>query len=108
MGLYRAFIQQPASVTQFPNNATVTDAVLSTTSTVVLSARPNNRRGLIIENDGTVPMVFAYGSSVSVAARTFLLNPNDGFSDDVSWQGPIAAMSVGGAGAANFTEIVII
>ncbi len=62
----------------------------------------------MIENDGSVPMVFGYGPSVSLATRTFLLNPTDGFSDDTNWQGPVAAMSVGSAGAANFTEIVII
>jgi hypothetical protein len=111
MGVHRAFVQAtPALVAtnQYPNNSTITDAPLTTTSTVIITARSGNRRGMIIENDGTVPMIFACGSTVSVAARTALLFPNDIYEDLSGWQGPIAAASVGSNGAANFTEMVFI
>lgn len=110
MGLYKAFVQSTTTTpVQFANTATITSAILSSTApAVILPARSNNRRGMIIENNGSVPMIFGYGATVSVATRTALLNPNDVFSDDVSWQGVISAMSVGSAGSANFTEIVVI
>jgi hypothetical protein len=93
---------------QFPNNSTITDASLSTSSPFILPPRPGNRRGLIIENDGIVPMVFSLGTTVSVAARTAMLNPNDIYEDASGWQGSVAALSVGSSGAANFTEMVYI
>lgn len=113
MGLSRAFTQQsPIMVAsnQFPNQSTIVDVTnLSTAPTIVLPARPtNNRRGLVVENDGTAPVIFANGSSVSFSARTALLFPNDVWEDLSGWQGPVSAASVGGAVAANFTEMVFI
>jgi hypothetical protein len=114
MGVYRTFVQAspvPSTVpaNQYPNNSTITDANLTTSSAIVIQARPtNNRRGLIIENDGTLPMIFSLGTTVSVAARTALLFPNDIYEDTSGWQGGVAAASVGGNGAANFTEMVFI
>jgi hypothetical protein len=111
MGLSRASTPGTSTVAanQFPNTATITDASLTTTPTIILQARPNlNRRGLLIENDGSVPMIFSFGTTVSLAARTGLLNSNDFYEDLLNWQGPVAAASVGGNGAANFTELVFI
>jgi len=114
MGLSRAFTQAAASVpvvatNQFPNQATITDLSLTPTPSVSLPARPTgNRRGFIVENDGTVPVIYAYGSTVSVAARTALLFPNDVWTDDSGWQGPVAFASVGSGGTANVTEMVFI
>ena len=113
MSLSRAFTQTQitptVAVNQFPSNATITDAALTTSPLVVLPARPLlNRRGLIIENDGTASMIFGYGTTVSFSSRTGLLFPNDFYEDACGWQGPVAAASVGGNGAANFTEMVYI
>lgn len=111
MGLSRAFTQQATAVAtnQFPNTATITDVQLGTTASLVLPARlGGNRRGLLIENDSSVPMVFGYGTTVSLAARTALLFPSDFYEDISGWQGPVAAASVGAAGSANFTEMVFI
>ena len=114
MGLHRAFTQQAAppqtvAINQFPNNATITDVALTTTPSVPLPARPtNNRRGFLVENDGTVPVIFGYGSTVSIAARTALLFPSDFYEDLTGWQGPVAVASVGGNGAVNITEMVYI
>ena len=108
MGLYRAFVQSPVVTNNFPNASSVTEAALTTTASVILANRPaNNRRGFAIENDGTVAMVFAYGATVTAAARSIRLEPGDYFEDTLNWQGAVAAMSVGGAGAANITELTI-
>ena len=114
MSLYRAFSQQQGNTTaatpQYPSNAPpILDIGLTTNSAVILPARTDNRRrGFILENDGTVPMVFDYGTTVSVAARTALLFPNDIWEDNLNWQGAVAAASVGGAGAVNLREVTII
>jgi hypothetical protein len=114
MGLSRAFTQAATATAlvaanQFPNNATITDATLGTTPSIILPARPNlNRRGLVIENDSSSPMIFAFGTTVSFSQRTALLFSNDVYEDLSGWQGAVAAASVGGSGAANFTEMVFI
>ena len=107
MALYRAFVQQ--SVINFPNTALVTESALTTTASVILANRPTgNRRGFAIENDGTVPMIFAYGATVTAAARSIRLEPGDYFEDTFNWQGAISAMSVSGAGTVNITELTIV
>ena len=110
MGLTRAFTQAPSSTIQFPGSApSLTDVALTTSSAVILPARTDNRRrGFILENDGTVPLVFAYGTTVSVATRTAQLFPNDVWDDTINWQGAVAAASVGSAGTVNLTELTII
>ncbi|MCC3473991.1 MULTISPECIES: hypothetical protein [unclassified Microcoleus] len=108
MGLYRAFVQS-ATTNNFPNTSAVTEAALTTTASVVLANRPAlNRRGFAIENDGTVPMIFAYGATVTAAARSIRLEPGDYFEDTFNWQGAISAMSVSGSGTANITELTIV
>lgn len=108
MGLYRAFVQS-AVTNNFPNTSAVTEAALTATTSVILANRPtNNRRGFAIENDGTVPMIFAYGATVTVAARSIRLEPGDFFEDNFNWQGPVSAMSIAGAGSANITELTIV
>lgn len=107
MALYRAFVQQP-TVISFPNASTVTEPAITTTTSVILPVRPTgNRRGFAIENDGTVPMIFAYAATVTLAARSIRLEPGDYFEDNFNWQGAISAMSIGGAGSANVTELTI-
>jgi hypothetical protein len=116
MGLSRAFTQQstPTSsvaANQYPNSSTVVDMTnLSTTPSIALTTRPlNNRRGFVVENDGTLPVIFANGSTVSLSARTALLFPNDVWEDLSGWQGQVTVAAVGsGAGAANITEMVYI
>jgi len=113
MTLVRAFTQitTPSTVptNQYPNSATITDLALTTTPVVALPARSaNNRRGFLIENDGSSSMIFGYGSTVSVASRTALLFPNDFYEDTSGWQGPVAVASVTTPGAANITEMVYI
>jgi hypothetical protein len=61
-----------------------------------------------MDNDGTLPVVFAFGTTVSFSARTGILFPNDFYEDLSGWQGPIALASVGGNGAVNITEVVYI
>jgi hypothetical protein len=114
MGLARAVTQHiisTPSAPQFPNSATISEAVLIGTTPVLIAInRPlQNRRGFAIENDGSVPMIFGYGTAVSVATRTVILNPTDYFSDDWYYQGPVTAASTTAQTAiANVTELVII
>jgi len=114
MGLSRAFTQQATPPTlvatnQFPNTSTISDLQITPTPTVPISARPgNNRRGLLFDNDGTLPVIFSLGSTVSVSARTGILFPNDFYEDLTGWQGSVAVASVGGNGAVNITEVVYI
>ena len=113
MGLSRAFIQQPAAqnlvaANQFPNSATITDMTNMTAAPTVIAARAGNRRGIIIENDGTLPVIFGYATTVNPSSRTALLFPNDVWEDSSGYQGPVAIASVGNGGAANFTEMVVI
>lgn len=109
MGLYRAFVQQQPVNNSFPNTAVVSEAPLTTTASVILANRPaGNRRGFTIENDGAVAMVFAYGATVTAAARSIRLEPNDYFEDTLNWQGAVSAMSVSGTGTANITELTIV
>jgi hypothetical protein len=108
MGLYRAFVQS-TPINNFPNTSTVTEAALTTTASVILANRPSaNRRGFAIENDGTAAMIFAYGATVTAAARSIRLEPGDYFEDTFNWQGAISAMSISGAGTANITELTIV
>jgi hypothetical protein len=115
MGLSRAFTQVTPTTgvtptNQYPNSASITDLTNLTASPVVpLPARTaNNRRGFLIENDGTTSVLFAYGTTVSVSVRTGLLFPNDFFEDITGYQGPVAFASIGNGGAANITETVLI
>lgn len=108
MGLYRAFVQSPVA-NNFPNTSAVTEAALTATVIVILANRPTlNRRGFAIENDGATPIIFAYGATVTVAARSMRLEPGDYFEDTFNWQGPISAMSIGASGSANITELTIV
>jgi hypothetical protein len=114
MGLSRAFTQTVAPPTvvasnQFPNTSTIWDLQISTAPSTPIVARPNlNRRGLLFDNDGTLPVIFAYGTSVSFSSRTGILFSNDFYEDLSGWQGPVTVASVGGNGAINITEIVFI
>lgn len=108
MALCRAFVQQSA-ITSFPNTSAVTEPVITATTSVVLATRPaGNRRGFSIENDGTFPIVVAYGATVTAAARSIRLEVGDYFEDDFNWQGAVSAMSIGGSGTANITEFTIV
>jgi hypothetical protein len=115
MGLYRAPQQQITSPTlvaanQFPNISTIWDLTnLTPTPSVPLPTRLGNRRGLVLENDGTVPIIFGLGTAVSLSARTALLFPNDVYEEVSGWQGTVAVAAVGGSGGAvNITEVVYI
>jgi len=113
MGLSRAFTQQPTTqnsvaANQYPNSATITDMVNMTATPIVVPARAGNRRGMIIENDGTTPVIFGYNTTVNSSNRTALLFPNDVWEDLSGWQGPVSIASTANGGAANFTEMVFI
>lgn len=108
MGLYRAFVQQPVA-NNFPNTSAVTESALTATVAIILANRPTaNRRGFAIENDGATPIIFAYGATVTAAARSIRLEPGDYFEDTFNWQGPVSAMSIGASGSANITELTIV
>lgn len=109
MPLYRAFVQPAPTPVAFPTIASpIVDAALTVTSSMPLSGRTDaRRRSLIIKNKGTVPILFAYGATVSATAFTERLEPGDSWEDTTNWQGAIAAMSIGGAGSANITELLI-
>lgn len=108
MGLYRAFVQS-STVNNFPNTSAVTESALTTTASVILANRPTaNRRGFAIENDGATPIIFAYGATVTAAARSIRLEPGDYFEDTFNWQGAVSAMSIGATGSANITELTIV
>ncbi len=113
MGLSRAFTQQPTAqnlvaANQFPNNASITDMPNLTTTPTVIPARPGNRRGFAVENEGTLPVIVGYGTTVSVNNRTALLFLNDVWEDTFMYQGPVSVASVSNGGSANFTELVFI
>lgn len=108
MGLYRAFVQS-APTNNFPNTSAVTEAALTATPTVILANRPTgNRRGFAIENDGNTPIIFAYGTTLTVATRSIRLEVGDYFEDTFNWQGAISAASIGTGGSANITELTIV
>jgi hypothetical protein len=94
----------------FPTTASITEAALGSTPSLIAIDRSaqKTRRGLTIENDGQNPLIFGYGTTVSVSARTIQLFPGDYFEDIYNYQGPITAMSVSGTAIANITEIVVI
>lgn len=109
MPLYRAFVQPVAAPVVYPTVASpIVDAALTTTVSTPLPARTDaRRRSLIIKNKGTVAMIFAYGATVSATTFTERLEPGDTWEDTTNWQGAITAMSIGGNGAANITELLI-
>jgi hypothetical protein len=107
MALYNS--SRNSQTANLPTNATVVQATLGTAPSPIVVDRSatRNRRGFAVENTGQNPIVFAYGSSVSLSNRTIELFPGDYFEDIYAYQGPIVAMS-SGVGTANITEIVII
>lgn len=108
MGLYRAFVQS-STANNFPNTSAVTKTALTATAGIILANRPTtNRRGFAIENDGATPIIFAYGATVTAAARSIRLEPGDYFEDTFKWQGAVSAMSIGATGSANITELTIV
>jgi hypothetical protein len=108
MGLYNS--NSNGQNLKFPTTASIAEATLGSTPSLIAIDRSaqKSRRGLTIENDGQNPLIFGYGTAVSLSARTIQLFPGDYFEDIYNYQGPVTAMSVSGVATANITEIVII
>ncbi|MEG4335423.1 hypothetical protein QUB40_26320 [Microcoleus sp. AT9_A2] len=85
---------------------------MTTTPTIILPDRSTsqNRRGLMVFNDGTANALFAYGSTISATNFTAELLPGGYIEDSPSapWQGPAVMRSTNGPTTVNVTEIVII
>ena len=102
--------QQPQ--TRFPSGATVTEFSLSTAATIILSDRSTaqNRRGLMVFNDGTANALFSYGTSISAAIFTAEILPGGYIEDSPSapWQGSAVMRSTNSPTTVNVTELVIL
>lgn len=109
MALTRAPIQPIAAPILLPNSSINTNLPLSvSTPAIVMTARADNRRrGFVLENSGSVPMVFALAATVTATVRTARLEPNDVYEDTSNWQGAVNALSIGAAGSVNVTELLI-
>jgi hypothetical protein len=112
MTLFNPGQVQQQQVTKFPGGSSITEFALTTSPITVLSDRnaANNRRGLMLFNDGTANALFSLGTSVSAAAFTAELLPGGYFEDSQSapWQGPVMMRSTSSPTNVNVTEIVII
>jgi hypothetical protein len=122
MGLHRAFVQQElqqstGSTVHWPNSGFIAEGTILGTAPVLIAVdRPGlNRRKLIIENDGSSPVLFALGGTTTLLAptkRTGILYSGDTYIDDFPiWQGQVsAALPSGGLppGSVNVTEGVVL
>lgn len=121
MGFYRAFVQEQITVAtgstvEYPNALNATQASILGTSPVLIAIdRPGlNRRKLVIENDGSSPVIFSYGGTtvLSPTLKTGILNPGDAYIDDHPvFQGPFSAALPAGnlpPGALNVFEAIVI
>jgi hypothetical protein len=101
--------QQPI---KFPGGATITEFSLSATPTIILPDRSagNNRRGLMVFNDGTANALFSYGTTISATAFTAELLPGGYIEDSPSapWQGPAVMRSTASPTTVNITEIMLL
>lgn len=105
-------VQAQQQTTKFPSGATVTEFALTATPVTILPDRSavNNRRGLMVFNDGTANALFSYGTSISANAFTAELLPGGYIEDSPSapWQGPAVMRSTNNPTSINVTELVII
>lgn len=108
--LYNPPQVSPQATTKFPNGSSVTEFTLGTNSTMILPDRgtTQNRRGLIVFNDGTANALFAYGTTISATSYTAELLPGGYIEDSVNWQGPVTMRSTSVPTTVNVTELVII
>jgi hypothetical protein len=112
MSLFNPGQVQQQPVTRFPNGSTLVEFSLTTTNTVILPDRSvaNNRRGLMVFNDGTANALFAFGTTISASSFTAELLPGGYYEDSPSapWQGPAIMRSTNAPTTVNVTELVII
>jgi hypothetical protein len=100
--------QQP----KFPSGSSITEFTLTTTPITIVPERSaaNNRRGLMVFNDGTANANFFYGKNIAATAFTAELLPGGYIEDSPSapCQGPAVMRSTGNPTTINVTELVII
>lgn len=112
MTLFNPSQVQPQQVTKFPGGSSITEFALTTSPVTVLPDRnvANNRRGVLLFNDGTANALFSLGTSVSATAFTAELLPGGYFEDSPSapWQGPVMMRSTSSPTTINVTELVLI
>jgi hypothetical protein len=98
--------------TRFPSTSTLAEFSLTTTAALILADRSTtqNRRGLMVYNDGTANALFSYGTSISATNFTAELLPGGYIEDSPSapWQGPVVMRSTNAPTTVNVTELVII
>src|SRR5688572_717169 len=99
------------ATTKFPGSSSITEFALTTSPVAVLPDRniANNRRGVLLFNDGTANCLFSLGTSVSATAFTGELLPGGYFEDSPAapWQGPVMMRSTNSPTTVNITEIVL-
>ena len=112
MTLFNPGQVQQQQTTRFPGGSTITEFSLTTTAAAVLPDRNSsqNRRGLMLFNDGTANALFSLGTTISATNFTAELLPGGYFEDSPSapWQGSVMMRSTNNPTTVNVTEIVII
>ncbi|MEG4807927.1 hypothetical protein QUA82_09880 [Microcoleus sp. F8-D3] len=108
MGLTRAFTQQQ---TRLPNSAIPTNPSVGTSPSIIGVDRPGkNRCTFTIYNSGSLPIILGHGNTVSLATQVARLEPTDFYYEEPAacFQGPIAAMAIGGTTNVNCEDLIII
>jgi len=109
MGLVRAFTQQK---TRLPNTAIPTNPSLGTSPSIIGADRSasTNRCTFTIYNSGSLPVILGHGTTVAAATQVARLEPTDFYYEEpmACFQGPIAAMAIGGTASVNCEDLIII
>ncbi|NQE37528.1 hypothetical protein [Microcoleus asticus] len=105
-------VQAQQQTTKFPSGSSITEFALTATPTTVLPDRgtAQNRRGLMVFNDGTANALVSIGTTISATNFTAELLPGGYFEDSPAapWQGPVLMRSTNSPTSINVTELVII
>ncbi|MEG3900167.1 MULTISPECIES: hypothetical protein [unclassified Microcoleus] len=111
MGLVRTFTQQQQQ-TRLPNTATPTNPSVGTAPSVIGGDRTQlkNRCTFTVYNSGSLPVILGHGNTVSPTTQMARLEPTDFYYEEpmACFQGPIAAMAIGGSTNINCEDLTII
>lgn len=97
------------SANNISNSGTTTSFPLTTSPTTIVNERQQqNRRGLVVYNNGSANALFNYGTSVSTTNFIVEILPTGYFADPTGWQGPAVARATNSPTKINVAEIIII
>ena len=95
----------PVTIGGTVTGATLTAVPASVTSVSLLTARPD-RKGAVIVNDGAATLHIAYAATASLTAYSYKMPPNSTFEMPLPiWSGAISAIWNGALGSAVITEL---